>query len=389
MDSKNTEVLSQLFPQDFLWGAATASYQVEGGIDNNDWAKAAREGKLPVCGKAVDHYNRFEEDFDIAKSLHHNTHRFSIEWSRIEPEEGKFNEEEIEHYRKVLQALKQRNIEPFVTLWHFTLPEWFSKKGGFGHVDAPKIFARYAQFVVERLGMEARFWMTINEPLIWASGGYLRGHWPPFQKSFFSFHSIQTQLVKAHISAYRAIKSALPHAQVGIAKHNMFFDSDGKPWNTFAAFIMKWYWNHRFLKRIEKFQDFVGLNFYICKRFGKQRECVKTEMDWDIYPLGIYHVLCELKQYKKPIYITESGLADASDTYRANYIRDYLRQVKRAIDKGVNIKGYFYWSLLDNFEWSFGFNKHFGLVSVNPETMERSVRPSAFVYKEIAEKNRV
>lgn len=375
------------FPKGFLWGSATASFQVEGGIENNDWAEAGRESRVPICGKATDHYNKFEADFDIAKSLGHNTHRFSIEWSRIEPEEGQFDEKEIEHYRNVLRALKERRLEPFVTLWHFTLPTWFSKKGGFLNPKAPEIFSRYCEFVVERLGGEAKYWMTINEPLIWASGGYLKGKWPPFNKSAVSFLKVFNSLVRAHRLAFEKIKKANSGLQVGIAKHNIYFSSDFLPWNILIASFSRWFWNHRFLKKISKHQDFIGLNYYIHKRFGRGEEFEKTEMGWDIYPEGFFKVLLELKRYEKDVYITENGLADSKDRYRAEYITKYLGSLEKAIQSGVRAKGYFYWSLLDNYEWSFGFEKRFGLVEINYETLERKIRPSALVYKKIIEEN--
>jgi beta-glucosidase len=171
------------FPDGFYWGAATASYQVEGGIENNDWAKSAREGRVPVCGIACDHYNRYEEDFDLAKSLGHTAHRLSIEWARIEPEEGKFDEEAIEHYRKVLKALRARGLKPFVTIWHFTLPLWFSESGGFERKDSPQIFARYAAYAVSKLGDLCEHFSTMNEPNVYASQGWINGEWPPFKIS--------------------------------------------------------------------------------------------------------------------------------------------------------------------------------------------------------------
>ncbi|NCO62077.1 glycoside hydrolase family 1 protein, partial [Candidatus Kaiserbacteria bacterium] len=155
------------------------------GINNCDWAKAAREGRVPVCGQACDHYHRYEEDFDIAKSLGHNVHRFSLEWARIEPEEGKFNLEEIEHYRQVLSALKARGLTPIVTLWHFTLPLWFFESGGFERKDAPEIFARYARFIAQQLGSELGVVSTINEPIVFAGLGWLKGNWPPFKQHPF------------------------------------------------------------------------------------------------------------------------------------------------------------------------------------------------------------
>ncbi len=375
------------FPSGFLWGSATSSYQVEGGIENCDWARGAREGKVPPAGKACDHYHLYEKDFDIAKSLRHNVHRFSIEWSRIEPQEGNFNDAEIEHYRSVLRALHARGLEPFVTLWHSTLPMWFEDMGGFENRKAVAIFARYCVYVIEKLGMEAKYWITINEPLVWASGGYRIAKWPPFQKNFYKFLFVSEALISAHIAAYKAMKKIAPGIQIGIAKHNIFFDADGKVWNKVLAAISRYFWNRRFLWKINAYQDFIGLNFYIHGRFGKRDECSKTEMGWDNLPIGIYHVLSELKRFKKPIYITENGISDAADKDRATYIQEHLRYVLQAIHEGLPVRGYFYWSLLDNFEWSFGYTRRFGLVKINFDTLERTIRPSAFVYKKICETN--
>ena len=173
---------TKVFPKDFYWGSATASYQVEGGIENNDWAKAARDGRVPVCGLACDHYHRYEDDFAIAKSLGHNAHRLSVEWSRIEPEEGKFDSEAIKHYRQVLESLNKQGLKTFVTIWHFTLPLWFSQSGGFERSNSPEVFARYAAYVVKELGDLCEHFSTMNEPNVFASNGWLRGTWPPFKR---------------------------------------------------------------------------------------------------------------------------------------------------------------------------------------------------------------
>jgi beta-glucosidase len=386
-DSQNESIVNSPFPKGFLWGSATASYQVEGGIENNDWAEGARNGILPICGTSMDHYNRFESDFDIAKSLGQNAHRLSIEWSRIEPEEGKFDEKEIEHYRQVLRALRVRGLEPFVTLWHFTLPIWFSDKGGFNQKNSPEIFARYSKYVLEKLGNEAKFWMTMNEPMVWSKAGYLTSAWPPFKMNPISYLSVVNRLVVSHNLAFKEIKKNFPLVLVGIAKHNIAFVSNGKWWNNICSGFMNWFWNERFLNGISKSQDFIGLNYYFYKKFGDKEKYQKSDMGWDIVPEGLYIVLKRLQKYKKPIYVTENGIADEADTKRADFIRASLRFVKKAIDKGVDIRGYFYWSLLDNFEWSYGFAKRFGLVEIDYKTLERSIRPSAYIYKEIAEKN--
>jgi len=403
------------FPEGFYWGAATASYQVEGGIENTDWNKAAREGRVPVCGRACDHYNRFEADFDLAKELGHNAHRFSVEWARIEPEEGKFDESEIEHYREVLKALRARNIEPFITLWHFTLPLWFSEKGGFERNDSPEIFARYCAYVVEKLGDLCLSYSTINEALPLTSNGWRRGTWPPFKKwpgidsvgvpTYSNFHEAKVQtglknilkyfkvlrtLARAHNTAYDAIKAVVPKAEVGIVHHAILFHSNSNPLNKLKAKLMNWHWTHQHLRRVSKKCDSIGLNYYLHKKFGETAHYQKTDMDWDVYPEGIYETLKMLWRYKKPIYITEAGVADHDDDIRADYIKRQVEATGKAIADGVDVRGHMYWSLLDNYEWALGFEKRFGLIEINYDTLEskKSVL-SAYVYKAIIEQNGV
>ncbi|MBI2063663.1 MAG: glycoside hydrolase family 1 protein [Candidatus Yanofskybacteria bacterium] len=378
------------FPDGFLWGSATASYQVEGGIENNDWAQAAREGKVPAAGRACDQYNRYRDDFDIAKSLGQNAHRFSIEWARIEPEEGSFDEAAIEHYRGVLGALRERGLEPFVTLWHFTLPVWFARIGGFENKKAPFYFARYCEYVVKGLGDSARFWMTINEPMIYASQGYFRGIWPPFSRNILKFKRVVDNLITSHNIAYKKIKGMKSDLQIGIAKNNIDFDSTrfnlvGQLVKFFGYFI----WKHYFFKKIRSRQDFIGLNYYFHKHFGYKIYEEKSDMGSTIYSPAIHHVLTELKKYRKPVYITENGIADATDAKRAEFIKEHLRWVHRAIHDGVDVRGYFYWSLLDNFEWDKGFKPRFGLVEMNYETMGRNIRPSAYEYARICKTNSI
>lgn len=403
------------FPQDFLWGAATSSFQVEGGIENMDWAKAAREGRVPTIGNACDHYNRFEQDFDLAKSLGHKCHRLSIEWARIEPEEGKFDEKEIEHYRDVLRALRARGMEPFITLWHFTLPLWFSESGGFEkRKDAPEIFARYSQHVAEKLGDLCTHFSTINEALPYVSNGWRRGTWPPFKKwplidligvasytnsketkeeigieNIFAYFKVLHVLGKSHNAAYDAIKKVHPKSEVGIVSHIIFFHANSNPINKLLAKIMNWHFNYHFLDHVVKKCDTLGLNYYLHKKFGDTKKYEKTDMDWDVYPEGIYGALRLLKHYKLPIYISEAGVADAKDRIRAEYIKGLVRGIYKAIKDGIDVRGFMYWSLLDNYELAHGYAKKFGLIEVDFTTQERTVRPSAYVYKEICELNAI
>lgn len=402
-----------MFPKHFYWGASTASYQVEGGNDNTDWAAAARAGRVPECGRACDHYHRFEADFDIAKELGHNAHRFSIEWARIEPEEGMFDEREIAHYREVLQALQERGITPFVTLWHFTLPEWFAKSGGFERDDAPEIFARYCEYVVSELSDLCDHFSTINEPNVYASLGWLKGLWPPFERFGFigmfktvtesgdltkarpktrllaplSYYRISKSLANSHNRAYERIKSTHTNVNVSIVKHTVAFDSDGNPFNSFLARISNYLWTGWFMNRVQNHLDAIGLNYYHYTKYGDRDEHEKTDMGWDMQPSHIYDAIMILARYQKPIYVTEAGLADDDDSHRAWYIKEQVSGVACAIADGADVRSHMYWSLLDNYEWAFGFGKRFGLVAIDCETLERTVRPSAWEYKKLIEAN--
>lgn len=402
------------FPTGFYWGAATASYQVEGGIDNNDWAIAAKEGRVPLCDVACDHYHRYEADFDIAKDLGHTAHRFSIEWSRIEPADGEFDQEAIEHYRAVLKALQARGIKPFITIWHFTLPVWFSASGGFERRDAAVIFARYAAFLVRELGDLCDHFSTMNEPAVFASNGWLRGSWPPFKrfsltdavsitnsgrmfesraekgfKSVFLYFKVMKNLAEAHNLAYKGIKKISPQTEVSLVKHTIVFDANWNPINKLKAAVANYFWTTKFMNRTYKCCDSIGLNYYFYTQFGDKRIWRKTDMDWNFAPDKIYLALMMLNKYKKPLFVSEAGLADAADSGRAEYIKRQVEATWQAIQAGVDVRGHMYWSLLDNYEWALGFEKRFGLVEVDYKTLERKIRPSAYVYKEICEQNAV
>ena len=401
------------FPVGFYWGASSSAYQVEGDNDNTDWHKAAEAGLVPPAGRLADHYHRYEEDFDIAKELGHNTHRLSIEWARIEPREGEFDEAEINHYRAVLQSLKDRNLEPLVTLWHFTLPLWFSETGGFERRDAPELFARYSAYVTDKLGDLCHHFSTMNEPNVFASNGWLRGAWPPFKrfapiklistnnssdvdkevkssqgiKTFFVYWRVMKNLAAAHNSAFRAIKATSPKTKVSVVKHVIYFHANWNPVNKLIAWGANYFWTHIFMRRTHRQCDLICLNYYFHKKFGDQNVYKKTDMGWDVYPEGIYGALKLLQRYKKPLMVAEAGVADAADRLRAAYIKRQVAGVHRAIDDGLDIRGHFYWSLIDNYEWALGIEKRFGLVEIDYQTLKRTIRLSAWAYKKIIEVN--
>lgn len=367
------------FPENFYWGTATSAYQVEGGI-KNDWSQA---GEKYDTGRACDHYHRYEEDFDLAKAMGNNAHRFSIEWARIEPEEGKFDQKEIEHYRKVILALRQRNLEPFVTLYHYTLPVWFIEKGHWLNKDAPKYFERFVEKVVGEYKDLVKFWITLNEPNVYISHSFLKGNYPPFKKSFYKMQGVVKNLIIAHKKAYQVIHIISPGTQVGITNMNIYFQG-------ILKLIAEYNWNKKFLKAIKNHQNFIGLNYYFSRAWlggflGEQ----KNDVGWGIYPKGIYYVLKDLRKYNKPIYITENGLADAQDKQRTKFIIDHLKWVHKAIEEGIDVRGYFHWSLIDNFEWDKRFEPRFGLIEIDYKTLKRIPRDSSRIYAKICKENAV
>ncbi len=375
------------FPENFYWGSATASYQVEGGIENNDWAEAARAGRVPPAGLSTDHYNKYESDFDLIKSLGQNAHRLSIEWSRIEPEQGKFDMDEIEHYKNVLKALHARDIKPFVTIWHFTLPIWFAEMGGFENRNAPEIFSRYARFVVSQLSDLCVNWATMNEPMVYAWGGYLIKDWPPFKTAPLTFLKVVNNLIKSHNLAYKKIKELEVPVDVSFVKNNVYYTSNNKIWNRLFKVFVRWFYNHRFLRKTKNCLDSININYYFHYQFGGSKKYTQSDMGWDLDPEGIYHVLKELIPYNKTVYVTEAGLADSKDIFRAGYIKRLVFWMHKAIEDGVKLKGYMYWSSLDNYEWKHGYSGRFGLITFDQKTLQRQVRSSAYVYKKICEDN--
>jgi len=386
------------FPKEFLWGAATSAYQVEGGNASSDWWEwEKRAGLTDLSGKAARHYEFYAQDFDLAKELNHNCHRLSIEWARIEPEEGKFSEKELEHYKEVILALKARSLKSIVTLHHFTNPIWFAKVGGWRNKKAVKYFLRYVEKVVSELSKEVSFWVTINEPMVYTYFSYFLGTWPPQEKSLFKARAVTNVLVCAHIEAYHLIrdiykKNNLEYPQISIAQNmQAFVPCAPNLRNKIAVFLRHKFYNLEFIERLisKRAIDFIGVNYYSpswvefggCKNNHKQLR--KNSMGWDIYPEGLYDLLMGLKKYHLPVFILENGICTDDDSLRWDYIREHLESVNKAIREGVKLLGYIYWSLLDNFEWEKGFAPRFGLVEVDYNTYKRTVRQSARKFSEV------
>ncbi|HHE45880.1 MAG TPA: glycoside hydrolase family 1 protein, partial [Candidatus Moranbacteria bacterium] len=281
------------FPEGFLWGSSTSAHQVEGNNRNNwsEWekenakrlAKTAKDKwagwqqeKFPemfqpenyISGQACDHYNRYEKDFDIIQKLGHNAHRFSIEWSRIEPEEGKFNEKEIEHYRKVILALREKEIEPFITLWHWTNPLWLTKKGGELSQDFPQYFLRYTKLIVSELGDLVNFWITINEPTSVIANSYVNGVWPPQKRNLLLALKVYKNLAKAHNKAFDGIHKIYPKAKVGLANILTFYEAynDKSILDKITVRVARYLVNEKFLNLTKGKHDFLAVQYYFHNR---------------------------------------------------------------------------------------------------------------------------
>lgn len=423
-----------IFPKGFLWGAATSSHQVEGNNTKNDWWDwELTRLTYSRSGLAADHWNRFEEDFKLAQSLGHNAHRFSIEWSRIEPEEGQWDSTALDHYAEVIQSLRSKGMEPIVTLHHFTLPLWLSRQGGWASPKTPELFARYVKKVTERLGGDVHYWMTLNEPGASVYRGYLAGEWPPGEKSPEKSLVVFKNFLLGHVLAYEQINSTYASKgwakpMVGIAQSVLIFRacSDTSIRDRVAARFRHWMFNHLFVQALirgkaycigvfsihlprAKTLDFIGLNYYTrefvrhhgfgfpgilgqgCTEMLQQdrRTAKDNFLSWEIYPQGLQTFLKDFSRYKLPLLVSENGIATNDDSERVEFIIEHLKATAYAMKDGAPVIGYLYWSLLDNYEWAEGFVPRFGLIEVNYITQERKIRESARKYEEIIRAGRL
>lgn len=398
------------FSHDFLWGAATAAHQVEGN-NHNQWSvwekenaaslatsaekkyrsfdswprvkRAAMHADNYVSAAASNNFEEYERDFDFLTQMNMNSYRFSIEWARIQPTEETWDDQAIAHYRRMLQSLKKRNIEPVVTLFHFTLPTWFADKGGFEKKANVVHFIAYVEKMMTELGDLMTYVITINEPTVYASISYLAGMWPPARKNPLLAVKVTNILAYAHNEAARTIHSIGTGYQVSIS-HNSphFIAMDGSIVTKMTIGFGQYIMDDLFLRKVIDLCDFVGINYYMTHQIKgvrlRQPKRPVTDLNWSIEPADIQHVLERIhKTYHKPIMITENGLADATDTHRKYWIEQTIIAMEKASQNGVSIIGYLHWSLMDNFEWAFGKWPRFGLVAVDYTTGKKTLRKSA------------
>jgi len=429
--------LADALPQGFLLGTATASHQVEGGNDNDwtDWERGAHPDGTPhikdrtVSGAACDSWNRFDDDFACMKKLGANAYRMSVEWSRLEPSEGAWNEAAADRYLDWATRLREAGITPMVTLHHFTLPRWVATQGGWMSDRTIDLAASFAGRVARRLGGAVDLWCTINEPNVLMTLGYLKGIWPPGMREQRIAGGVFARLVKAHARMAQAVHEndrkdadGDGHAtRIGIAHHvRIFQPASRSPMDKIVSGFMDTLFNQALIDAhlhgrvqitvpgvvdideevpgLAGSYDYLGLNYYgrdhvtadlgdpsLSRQFVPEDRPV-SDLGWDIYPEGLYLVLKRYGSLGLPIYVTENGIADRSGMSRPAFLRAHFDALVRAAREGVPVRGYFHWSLLDNFEWAEGHEPRFGLFRVDYDSPEkkRTATPAVETFQEIA-----
>jgi len=396
-------------PTPFLWGVATSAHQIEGENRRNDWwdweEAPGRVRGGARSGAACRGWDRYEEDLDLVRNLGLNAYRFSLEWSRIEPEAGRYDDRAVAHYRAVLEACRARSILPVVTLHHFTNPRWFAARGGWEDRSNLPHFERYARLAGERFGDLVDLWVTVNEPEVYGFYGYASGIWPPGVTDRSRALQVIANLLEAHALAARALReSDRADADgdgratwIGAAKHWVILDPK-RPWwplDRLAASAQHQVFNVAVARALAGgpidlripgarpavrdadamvgSSDFLGVNYYtrwLVTLTGKDPRSPAprapvNDLGWEIYPEGLERALLACRGYGLPLVVTENGIADAADRTRADFLRRTLAALDRARAEGVDVRGYFHWTLYDNFEWADGYEGRFGLYAVD------------------------
>ncbi len=413
------------FPRGFLWGTATAAYQVEGNNANSNWSVWEQQpGRIihgDKAGLACDWWNgRWREDFQRAAEGNQTAHRMSVEWSRIQPTPDRWDEEAINRYIEMVRGLKELNLTPFITLHHYSDPQWFVELGGWEKDDAYQYYERYVRKVVQALKDYASLWCTFNEPNGYATQGFIIGSFPPGKKNFRLGFQVMVNITRAHAAAYHAIHQIQPEARVGMANYYLSL-SPAKSWSPLDRLGVSLLRNFntvfpnaardgivRFLNKRARVpeavntQDYLGIDYYtrdyvsfdlfdpadfFTRRFFRKDAELSTTKFLANEPLGMFEALKWGLRFNLPIMITENGIDDADDHLRPKFMVQHIHQVWRAVNFNWPVKGYFHWTLVDNFEWERGWSQRFGLWELDYDTQARHKRPSAGLYAEICREN--
>jgi beta-glucosidase len=411
-------------PEQFGIGSATAATQIEGGDTHHNWNDWCQKGKIKdgaSCSRANDHWNRYEEDIGLMKRLNHGVYRMGLEWSRIEPQKGVFDDSAMEHYRSEIRLLLDSGIKPLVTLHHFSHPMWFVREGEFESASCVRSFERYVRYVVGKLGDLVEEYITINEPNVFMANGYFFGDWPPGKKDFRLAMRVMKNMTLCHIAAYKAIheirsERGFPgRTMVGVANHLRVFDPISKnPLDYLTARLMQYLFQDAIIKSMTggflvppiglgapagrgRYYDFIGINYYTRTgvHFNHFEDATipgnpRNDLGWEIYPEGLTR-LCRYyyKKYRAPIWITENGTCDDKDAFRTKYLYDHLNEIAKLCEEGIPVERYYHWTLMDNFEWIEGESARFGLIRVDYETQKRTIRKSGEFFAEFCKEKGV
>jgi beta-glucosidase len=416
------------FPEDFLWGTTTAAHQAEGGNTNNDWWRwEQKEGHIKDGSSSRVAANWWEDaraDLDRMAEMGQNAHRLSIEWSRIEPREGQWDDDAIDRYRELLTGLRDRGITPMVTLHHFSNPQWFVDQGGWENKKlALSRFPRYVEKTVGALGALTDLWCTFNEPNNYVLMGWLWGRWPPGRSDFGRAMEVMRTLLQGHGAAYHLIHELQPEARVGLSSHFAVFDpANPQSWlDRKAAAWQDMMFNQAtlmalgqgrlplrtrrlFIRGVKGTFDWIGMNYYYRRRvafdsrrsnalFGRlvvpEGSDAPVEGMGETYAKGILRLARRLAALGKPIYVTENGVHDLTDERRPRFLLTHLLELWHAVQFNLLVKGYFHYTLLDGFEWDAGYSLRFGLVKLDSNSGQRTMRRSGELYTDICRANAI
>ncbi len=382
------------FPDGFVWGTATAAHQIEGGNVNNDWWAFEHDptsGCVDVSGDACDSYHRYTEDIALVASLGLGAYRFSLEWSRIEPEEGEFSRVALDHYRSMLETCHEHGITPVVTFHHFTHPRWLASAGAWEAIRAPDRFARFCERSVSHLGDLIGMAATLNEPNVVATMGWRHGIFPPRVRDRVRRGTVNEALIAAHRKGVEALRSGPGDFPVGLTVSMTDYQllPGGEEWLERIRRPTE----DVFLEATEG-DDFIGVQTYTRSRIGPQGALggadgvPTTQMGYEVWPEALEATVRRAADVTGlPVFVTENGIGTADDGQRVDYVRRALAGVASCLDSGIDVRGYFYWSLLDNFEWVLGYGPTFGMVAVDRSTFARRPKPSAAWFGDLARSN--
>ena len=402
-----------------LLGTATAGAQIEGGDPGSNWARFSEEGKIndgTTILRASAHWDRWREDIDLMADMGLEIYRLGIEWSRIEPVRGEFDAAVTARYREEIAYIKERGIRPLLTLHHFTHPLWFEDMGGFTAKESVDVFMNYVRYAIDSFGDLVSDYITINEPNVYCTNSLFYGTWPPEKKSMRALVAAFSNMTACHVKAYNYIherrrEMGYTDTEVGFANHLRVFapKNPKNPWHALSAKLAEWLFQGaitdammrgvcRFpvmrrpgVKR-GKYYDFIGINYYSRSTVsgigdGVREGCFKNDLGWELYPEGLILLSNKLyAKYRAPVYVTENGTCDNADAFRSRFIYDQLKLISETVNP---IERYYHWSFIDNFEWREGESARFGIVHVDYETGERTVKNSGRFYSDVIKNSSV